>query len=1184
MKTRTLFLFLVSLFLFQSYRSLSQDSDGSGKQSFSFFNQNKGQLNHPEFKYFLSKGDANVFFGERSVIYQLLQMPSRKYLMYANEILFPENEKVHVQNIRLNFPGSAVGVTIVPLDKQDSYTNYFIGNDKSGWAPNVENYGGLIYKNLFEGVDMKYYKTSGNIKYDFIVNPGGNIGSIRMGYEGIEGVSLDSQGHLVIHCKKGDISENIPEAYQLIQGSKVKVNVFYCLQGSGVVAFKCDSYNKNFPLVIDPALIYSTYVGGSGDDQIFCGEIQRDRQNNVYTIGWSSGANFPVTPGAYDVTYNGGNYDGFILKLNPTGSALVYCTYIGGNAFDNIRSLFLDTATNNVYFTGQTQSSNFPTTAGAFQSSWAGVSDIFVGKLNALGSSLLFCTLIGGPGDDIPMDLKADASGNTYISGQSQNGQFPVTAGVYQSTNNGGWDNVTFKLNPTGTALGFSTYSGGGANDRGCGIDLDPSGNIYICGFTDGAAYPTTTGAFSNTYRGAWDGYVTKFNPSGTAMIYSTYLSGPGNDWMRTASLRVDGAGMAYVNGITEAGFPVTPGAYQTVCAGNSDAFVTKLNATGTGLLYSTFIGSPGNDGGFGMYLNKSSGEVSLTGYCEAGFPTTPCAYNRTYNGNTDAFFLRLNAAGSNLLYSTYIGGSQYDLGGGVVCNIDTAYIVGQTKSLNFPVTSSAFQQNYGGGTNDVFLLKLSLNGNTPPSFTSANPVCQNSVVTFSNTSSGISYSWKFGNGQTSTSVNPSVVYATSGTFTVTLISTGTCGVDSIKQTVSVLALPAVTVIGNHTVCSGQSVTIQASGASTYSWSPASTLNVSNTATVIASPSTNITYTVVGTSASGCKDTSLFSLTINPAPLVSVTPVDSVCKGTSATLTATGASTYSWSPSATLNISSGPTVSSNTLVTTIYTVTGTGVNGCTASATSEVYVSALPVILTSGLDTLCSGSTTVLAVSGASTYTWTPSTYLSSTSGSSVSCTPAANITYTITGVNGLGCFGTTLWNLVVGNASRALFSMSEGCTGNVVFTQSSQNASAFHWSFGDGQTSALAIPVHNFASAGIYTVMLTTDPGTICKDSVQHIINVHSGSPAFSIPNIFSPNEDGQNDVFALEGLDYCTDFSIQIYDRWGVLLFHTDQAKQNFWNGRDLSGQPVVAGVYFYILTGDKGYVKTGPVTLIR
>jgi hypothetical protein len=391
------------------------------------------------------------------------------------------------------------------------------------------------------------------------------------------------------------------------------------------------------------ALVYSTYLGGGSENWGF--GIAVDGSGNAYITGWTSSSTFPTTPGAFDTSFNG-LIDVFVTKLNASGTALVYSTYLGGAIWwDQGYAIAVD-GSGNAYITGRTWSSNFPTTSGAFDTSFNGIFDIFVTKLNASGTALVYSTYLGGEDYDSGYGIVVDSSGNAYITGWTSSSNFPATPGIFDTSYNGGYSDVfVSKLNASGTALVYSTYLGGGRDDFGNGIAVDGSGNTYITGYTLSSNFPTTLGALDTSYNSGLyeqDVFVSKLNASGTALVYSTYLGGGGDD--EGNSIAIDSSGDAYITGNSFFGFPTTPGAFDiSYNGGYSDVFVSKLNASGTALVYSTYLGGGNDEVGNGIAVD-GSGNAYITGETQSSnFPTTPGAFDTSFNGGYDVFVTKLS-------------------------------------------------------------------------------------------------------------------------------------------------------------------------------------------------------------------------------------------------------------------------------------------------------------------------------------------------------------------------------------------------------------------------------------------------------------------------------------------------------------------------------------------------------------
>jgi hypothetical protein len=595
-------------------------------------------------------------------------------------------------------------------DKLPFGTNFFIGNDPSHWRTNVPGYREVVYPNLYDGVDLIYRVRPDGLKYEFVVRPDADLDRISFTYDGVEAVGFDGAG-LVAHTELGDVHDSQPYSYQ--EGGDGVICGFDA-RGPLSYGFECIGWDRSNTLIIDP-LVYSTFLGGGAGDQ--GNSIKVDASGNAYVAGYTWSSDFPITPGVIQVIY-GRAGDAFVTKLNPNGSALVYSTYIGGAGRDSAAAIALDPS-GNVYLTGFTQSSDFPTTPGALDRTRGGACDAFVTKLNAAGSGLIYSTFLGGGDYDRATSLAVDALGNAYVTGNTSSPSFPVTPGAYDTSFAGGWSDVFLtELNPAGSALVFATFLGGSNADgyTSVALALDSSRNIYVTGDTMSTDFPVTAGSFQDVFQGGgFDSFITKVNASGDKLNYSTYLGGSDASDFSTGIV-VDSDNATFVTGYTASiTFPVTPGSLKTTFVGGLyDAFVTKLNATGATLVYSTFLGSTDDDEAKSIDI-VADGSACVTGLTVGSdFPVTPGAFQTTNSTNTDAFLTKLDASGSLLAYSTYLAGFDEDVGFSVTsCSPRTAYVTGYTWSSDFPTTAGVFNETLYG-IMDAFVLKIVL-ANTPP-------------------------------------------------------------------------------------------------------------------------------------------------------------------------------------------------------------------------------------------------------------------------------------------------------------------------------------------------------------------------------------------------------------------------------------------------------------------------------------
>ncbi|TFH02139.1 MAG: T9SS type A sorting domain-containing protein [Calditrichales bacterium] len=676
------------------------------------FTKNQGQWDD-KVMFRSNVGGATMWFAKSGAYYQFTRSINSEDVSGGDR----QPKSIETMMIKARFVGSNQNPAMQGIDKIDYKCNYFIGNDKSKWATDVPNYQVVMYKEIYDGIDLKYYGNGIQMEYDFLVSPGADFSQIKIQYEGAESININDNGELVVTTIWGDVIEQRPLIYQVENDSRIALDGKYLIQEDQSFSFELSGYDPSLPLVIDPILSYSTYFGGTGQDNCFA--ITVNDSGSAYITGYVRSTDFPTTAGAYQdsLVGAGANFDAFVTKLNPEGSALVFSTYIGGDKTDAGYGINVDSI-GDVYVSGETWATDFPTTVGAYQTALNGIDyDAFVIKLNSSGNSLIFSTLLGGTGKDECHDISIDGDGNSYICGTTESSNFPTTAGVIQETFIGGGfyaknDAYVAKFNPTATALIYSTYLGGNNIERAWGIETDNHGNAFITGYTQSTDFPTTAGAFQTTLNGTKsDAYIIKLNPSGTALIYGSYLGGIGSETAN--NLTLDTSGNAYIAGFTNgsADFPTTAGAYKTTYEGNVDAFVTKFNSTGDSLVFSTYLGGTNSDYIRDIALDKFD-NVYIAGHtASADFPTTVGAFQTTNTGGPyDGFMSKLNYLGNALDYSTYMGGASASesMSGIALDSSGNVYFAGNTSSPSFPTTAGAYKETYQGSSGDAFIVKFS--------------------------------------------------------------------------------------------------------------------------------------------------------------------------------------------------------------------------------------------------------------------------------------------------------------------------------------------------------------------------------------------------------------------------------------------------------------------------------------------
>ena len=675
----------------------------------------------------VGQADPRVKFLSRGRVYTL-------FLTKDQAILTSENGKGKSENepVRLRIVGAKPDAEATGRDELPGKANYFIGNDPKKWRTNVPTYAKVRYHNVYPGVDLEYHgapSAHGELEYDFIVAPGADPSAIALRVEAVREppLRIEADGDLVIPGDRSEIRFHKPLIYQPNAGSSPVAHHSSEVQGRFIldprnrIRFLLGPYDRNLPLVIDPVLSYSTFLGGN--DMDYANGIAVDASGNAYVTGYTASVDFPVVSAAQSAP-GGGTcsedgtatpcFDAFVSKLNPTGTALVYSTYLGGSDEDYGAAIAIDSGAH-AYVAGYTYSTDFPV-QNALQPNNAGGVDAFVAELSSDGASLIYSTYWGGTQDDVGTGIAVDSNGNAYLSGYTDSTKFPVTSDAFQTCyGNGAHNGFVVKFDSGGAQVGYSTYLGSSGDDYVYAAAVDLAGDAYVTGATNSTNFPTLN-AFQPNYAGGqcavapntfpcYDAFAAKLNPAGSALLFSTYLGGTGSDY--GYALALDSSSNVYVTGYTtSANFPTTPGAFQRAFGGAYDVFVTKLNNSGSTLAYSTYLGGSGTQVAYGIAVD-SNGSAYTTGYNYGGnFPTAnPVqAQNAAFY---DAFVNVLDPTGSFLEFSTYLGGTQDDFGRGIALDRSgNIYVVGASFSTDFPTTSGSFEPSYMGGPYDAFVTK----------------------------------------------------------------------------------------------------------------------------------------------------------------------------------------------------------------------------------------------------------------------------------------------------------------------------------------------------------------------------------------------------------------------------------------------------------------------------------------------
>ncbi len=641
---------------------------------------------------------------------------------------FGADTQSQVSSVTMKLKGANRNPRVTGIEKLPGTTNYFRGQDPSRWKRNVANYSKIEFQNVYPGVDLLYYGKDQELEYDFIVHPAARPSDIKISVSNIGGAQaaqIDSNGELTLRARDREVYLHRPTAYQLgPNGEHSLIEAHYLVSKQSQHSVKQDQdativvgdYDRSKPLVIDPVVTFSTYLGGESFDTATA--VALDTTGNIYLVGWTMSPNFP-TLAPLQPTMHGVDGDAFVTKINAAGSAILYSTFLGGTLAQAANGVVVDTA-GNAYVAGSTSSADFPVTPGAFDTT-SSTGGAFISKLDTTGSQLIYSTYLGGTA---ALAVAVDSSGSVYVTGQASLTGFPTTPGAFQQSPVGGQIQVfVTKFNASGSALDYSTYLGTGT---GVGIAVNASGNAYVSGGAEDATFPTTAGAFQTTFAGpggdTGDAFITELNSSGSALVYSTFLGGSGDDG--AGGLAIDGAGNAYVTGQTfSTNFPLQ-NAFQQTLKGQANGFVSKLNATGSALLYSTYLGGNYDDAGQAIAVDPA-GNAYVTGFAEStDFPLVGALQGTFAGGSMDAFLTVMDPNGVPS-FSTFLGGSSDDQGSAItVDSSGNVFVAGRTSSPDFPTLHAlqpalGFASNYecppAGFCADAFLTRFSVSTPTPP-------------------------------------------------------------------------------------------------------------------------------------------------------------------------------------------------------------------------------------------------------------------------------------------------------------------------------------------------------------------------------------------------------------------------------------------------------------------------------------
>jgi hypothetical protein len=652
------------------------------------FEENHGQVDS-QVRYLAHAGHGTIYFTSAETVLALSSHESQK--------------KPELSVLRLEWIGANPHAQMTAEHPLPGRINYLIGRDPSQWHTGIPTYGRVRYRGLFPGVDAVFYGKEGEIEYDLVLAPGVNPAKISFALDGSSSLQIANNGDLVLKLQNAEVRQSKPIVYQEYNGVRRLLSAHYVIHRDQTVSYEVAGLDRKLPLVIDPRLSYSTYIGSNTLDTVE--SVAVDQFGSAYLTG-STVFGFPTKN---PVQGNQLGTDAFVTKLSPNGGSLIYSTILGGSLSDFGIAIAVDRF-GSAYIGGDTNSTDFPTTPGAFEPAAGSIdaSNGFITKLSPGGSAFAYSFLLGGNDGDQIRGLALDSQHRIYVTGFTCSTNFPVKNAFQPVTHsqncaNGGGDAFVTRVNSTGTALDYSTYLNGALESAGNGIAVDSTFHAYVTGQTESPDFPTTPGAFQRTLKAKVipqdphdlnqsNAFVTKFSADGRSLVYSTYLGGTANDVAEAIALDPDGRALVTGNA-TSADFPVTAGAFQKTLRGGNDVFVTKFQLGGGGLFYSTFLGGSGSEGGSSIAVD-SLGRAYVAGDTSStDFPVLS-PIQAHLGGAQDAFVTKLSATGNALFFSTYLGGTADDVANSIRLDSNgNAFVGGATESTNFPTTPGAFSR-----------------------------------------------------------------------------------------------------------------------------------------------------------------------------------------------------------------------------------------------------------------------------------------------------------------------------------------------------------------------------------------------------------------------------------------------------------------------------------------------------------
>jgi len=1061
----------------------------------------------------LGQTDPRVKFLAHSNGYTLFLTQSQAIFDFGASA--PKNDSP----FRLVLSGSNASAQIQGADPQSGHTNYLIGNDRSRWQTNVPLYASVRYRNVYPGIDAVYYGNRSQLETDYLVAPGANPAKIALHVEGTHSLALNHKGDVVIAGSSGNVILRRPLVYQKIDGKRREVAANYVLRAPRLVGLEIAGYDSTQPLVVDPVIDYSTYLGGAsgtagGSANNSATAVAVDANGDAYITGSTGASNFPVTSGTFQGQNNSNGAlesNAFVTKLNATGTALIYSTYLGGTTSDGATGLAID-SNGDAYVVGTTSSTDFPTISSSvspIQSTFPpgnSGSTGFFAELDPNGASLLYATYLGGDGtQDSPEGVTVDANGYVYIVGLTNSTTFPVTFNALQAANNSvGANGASFnvflsRINPAQPGLAglvYSTYLGGSTNDGGYAIAVDTNANAYIAGYAASSNFPITVNGYQQNRNGSTsNSFLARIDTVNSVLVYSSFLGGGGVGPDQANSIAIDSNSNAYIAGKTyDSVFPTTLGAYETAfptTSGGYTGYVARFDTSKSGsssLVYATYLG--GNISGDQPHsiAIDSMGNAYLTGETWSGnFPVTPGAPENTgISGLQNGFMTVLTSDGSTVAFSTYFG-SNNSAGYGVALDSlvpPDVYIVGSTNSRTFPVTTGSFQTTLQGAS-DGFVAMLS-------------PAASQGVFANPTTLS-------FGNQPEGTSSSPQTVTLYNNTQTplgsiiISIVGTNSSDFGQVNNCPTPASLAAgssctITVTFDPSTTSAESATLQI--ADTDSSSP-QTVALTGTGTtppsgVALTPSSaNFGSLTVGIAS----NPQVFTLTNNVSTALTIT-------GSGVTITGTNAADFAIQ--ANTCPASGLTLAahSNCTITVVFTPSQTSAESATLSV-SDSDASSPQTSALSGTGTAPSGSVTVAPASIAF-----GNVNVNSTSpAQNATLTNSKTTALTITSVTVVGANAS---DFTAGSKCGASLAANANCTIAVTFTPTTAAAESATLSIADSDATSpqtVALSGTGVASGPDFTISASPTSASVSTHGTTSVALTVTSLDGFSSPVTLSCN-----------------------------------------------------------------------------